>query len=303
MRTAGLAAVAVLLAGCASVPGGGGAGGCDLADGALDDAAFVIATAPAAGARVESGFGVSGCSRTFESTVVWRLRARNGSLLGQGTATGGGRGRAGAVRVQRAVHGRRAAGRPPRGLRGGRLRRRGLPAGADGAAAGAAALRLPPRDPVSGAERGKRAECLTTPTCATCAGAWRSRPRRWRPGTSRSARSWSARRAGARRGPQPRRRRRQDAPPGVRAGPLGGRQPDAGGAAPGDGLHLGRALPDVRRGARLGWARAHRLRGLVGAARGVANRARRPSAAGAAAADPGGGAGRRGGRAGGGAHG
>ena len=90
MRTAGLAAVAVLLAGCASVPGGGGAGGCDLADGALDDAAFVIATAPAAGARVESGFGVSGCSRTFESTVVWRLRARNGSLLGQGTATGGG---------------------------------------------------------------------------------------------------------------------------------------------------------------------------------------------------------------------
>ena len=90
MRTAGIAAVSVLLAGCAGAPGGGGGGGCDLSDGALSDAAFVIATAPTAGARVSSGFGVSGCSRTFESTVVWRLRARNGSLLGQGTATGGG---------------------------------------------------------------------------------------------------------------------------------------------------------------------------------------------------------------------
>ena len=89
MRGAFAAAMAILLAGCAEVPGGG-ADGCDLSDGALDDAAFVIATAPAAGARVSSGFGVSGCSRTFESTIVWRLHARNGSLLGQGTATGGG---------------------------------------------------------------------------------------------------------------------------------------------------------------------------------------------------------------------
>jgi hypothetical protein len=69
---------------------GGGTGGCDLSDGALGDAAFVIATAPAAGARVSSGFPVSGCSRTFESTVVWRLRARDGSLLARGHATGGG---------------------------------------------------------------------------------------------------------------------------------------------------------------------------------------------------------------------
>ena len=132
---------------------------------------------------------------------------------------------------------------------------------------------------------GGMSECLTT-TCGTCADAWRSRPRRWRPATSRSARCWSAGTEDTRRGPQPRRRRRRDAPPGVRAGPLGGRQPDAGGAAPGDGLYLGRALPDVRRGARLGRPRAHRLRGLLGAARGVAGRARRRSAARAAAADP-----------------
>ena len=84
----GLAA-AGLLAGCADLPTGGPAG-CDLSDGALDDAAFVIATAPEAGARVSSGFGVSGCSRTFESTVVWRLHGRDGALLAQGHATGGG---------------------------------------------------------------------------------------------------------------------------------------------------------------------------------------------------------------------
>jgi Immunoglobulin-like domain of bacterial spore germination len=89
MRNAGFATASILLAGCASLPTGAPAG-CDNADGALDDAAFVIATAPPAGARVSSGFGVSGCSRTFESTVVWRLHARDGSLLGQGTATGGG---------------------------------------------------------------------------------------------------------------------------------------------------------------------------------------------------------------------
>ena len=89
MRSLLAPTLAILLAGCASLPSGGPAG-CDNADGALDDAAFVIATAPAAGARVSSGFGVSGCSRTFESAIVWRLHARNGSLLAQGTASGGG---------------------------------------------------------------------------------------------------------------------------------------------------------------------------------------------------------------------
>lgn len=86
------ALAAVVLAGCAAAAGGDGAGadGCDLSDGGLDDAAFVIATAPAAGARVTSGFDVAGCSRTFESTVVWQLRARDGSVLGEGFTMGGG---------------------------------------------------------------------------------------------------------------------------------------------------------------------------------------------------------------------
>lgn len=63
---------------------------CVNTDGALSDAAFVIATAPVAGARVDSGFAVAGCSRTFESTVVWELKGRDGSILANGTAMGGG---------------------------------------------------------------------------------------------------------------------------------------------------------------------------------------------------------------------
>lgn len=63
---------------------------CADPDGALSDAAFVIVTAPVAGARVVTGFSVAGCSRTFESTVVWELRARDGSVVAEGNAMGGG---------------------------------------------------------------------------------------------------------------------------------------------------------------------------------------------------------------------
>lgn len=80
---------AVLLASCSSAQTGRPTG-CDLADGALADAAFVIATVPTAGARVASGFEVAGCSRTFESTIVWRLTGRDGRILAQGHASGGG---------------------------------------------------------------------------------------------------------------------------------------------------------------------------------------------------------------------
>ena len=63
---------------------------CDNDDGAFNEASFVIATAPEAGERVESGFAVSGCSRSFESSVQWRLIARDGSVLASGNAQGGG---------------------------------------------------------------------------------------------------------------------------------------------------------------------------------------------------------------------
>jgi hypothetical protein len=73
-----------------SLPGGSTADNCDNADGALGDAAFVIATKPNAGDRVESGFEVTGCSRTFESTVNWRLIGRDGTELAKGHTQGGG---------------------------------------------------------------------------------------------------------------------------------------------------------------------------------------------------------------------
>lgn len=54
------------------------------------DEPFVMVTAPAAGAKVKSVFAVTGCSRTFESTVAWTLTVRGGKELAKGTATGGG---------------------------------------------------------------------------------------------------------------------------------------------------------------------------------------------------------------------
>ena len=63
---------------------------CDNTDGAFNDAAFVVATAPEAGERVETGFEVKGCSRTFESNVQWKLLGRDGSALASGNTQGGG---------------------------------------------------------------------------------------------------------------------------------------------------------------------------------------------------------------------
>lgn len=54
------------------------------------DEPFVMVTAPAAGAKVTSGFAVNGCSRTFESTVTWTLTMRGGKELARGRARGGG---------------------------------------------------------------------------------------------------------------------------------------------------------------------------------------------------------------------
>jgi hypothetical protein len=63
---------------------------CANDDGAFDEASFVIATAPEAGERVQSGFTVSGCSRSFEGSVQWKLIARGGSVLASGNTQGGG---------------------------------------------------------------------------------------------------------------------------------------------------------------------------------------------------------------------
>jgi hypothetical protein len=88
MRRIPLALIAVAsLAGC----GGGRAtpDPCSNEDGALTNASFVFVEAPRSGDRVSNGFRASGCSSTFEGTIVWRLLARDGRALSRGVAQGG----------------------------------------------------------------------------------------------------------------------------------------------------------------------------------------------------------------------
>ncbi len=61
-----------------------------LCEGVPESAAFVIARRPVAGARVSPPFEVAGCSRTFESTVTWRLLSYDGAVVAEGVASGGG---------------------------------------------------------------------------------------------------------------------------------------------------------------------------------------------------------------------
>ena len=63
---------------------------CANDDGAFNEAAFVLVTKPQAGERVESGFAVVGCSRSFEGNVQWKLIARDGAELASGNTQGGG---------------------------------------------------------------------------------------------------------------------------------------------------------------------------------------------------------------------
>ena len=76
---------------------------CANDDGAFDEASFVVATKPEAGARVESGFAVKGCSRTFEGDVQWKLLGRDGSVLASGNTQGGGVDGPGGVLLHRAL--------------------------------------------------------------------------------------------------------------------------------------------------------------------------------------------------------
>jgi hypothetical protein len=75
---------------CRAVCGGQQPDACDNSDGALTDRSFIIVSTPTSGIRVQSGFTVEGCSRTFESNVPWRLVDRDGNELAAGATTGGG---------------------------------------------------------------------------------------------------------------------------------------------------------------------------------------------------------------------
>ena len=63
---------------------------CSNTDNALNGTAFVFVSAPVIGARVSSGFTVTGCSKSFESTVDWELTDRDGRTLAKGVTQGGG---------------------------------------------------------------------------------------------------------------------------------------------------------------------------------------------------------------------
>jgi hypothetical protein len=63
---------------------------CDPIDPVLADSSFIAVVMPTAGLRTSSPLDVRGCSRTFESNVVWELRARDGRTLASGHTTGGG---------------------------------------------------------------------------------------------------------------------------------------------------------------------------------------------------------------------
>jgi hypothetical protein len=79
------------LAGCGGGGGGEKADACASAEGAPGNTAFVFVQAPNSGERVSSGFLVTGCSSTFEATVNWRLRGRDGHQLASGFSQGGSR--------------------------------------------------------------------------------------------------------------------------------------------------------------------------------------------------------------------
>jgi len=63
---------------------------CANADGALTRAGLIFVQAPRSGERVSSGFRVTGCSSTFEASVSWRIRGRDGKALASGFTQGGG---------------------------------------------------------------------------------------------------------------------------------------------------------------------------------------------------------------------
>ncbi|HSM18539.1 MAG TPA: Gmad2 immunoglobulin-like domain-containing protein, partial [Gemmatimonadales bacterium] len=63
---------------------------CNPIDPVLANSSFVAVIEPTAGLRASSPLQVRGCSRTFESNVVWELRSRDGRILATGHTSGGG---------------------------------------------------------------------------------------------------------------------------------------------------------------------------------------------------------------------
>lgn len=92
MVTRSLTSISAAVVTAALLTGCGGereADVCANADGALTEAGFIFVQAPRSGERVSSGFRVTGCSSTFEASVNWRIRGRDGEVLARGFTQGG----------------------------------------------------------------------------------------------------------------------------------------------------------------------------------------------------------------------
>lgn len=63
---------------------------CEALPAVLLDSSFVLVTSATAGTVIEPGTEVSGCSRTFESHIDWRLLDRDGNEVAAGFTMGGG---------------------------------------------------------------------------------------------------------------------------------------------------------------------------------------------------------------------
>ncbi|MGE0640734.1 MAG: copper resistance protein NlpE N-terminal domain-containing protein [Thermoanaerobaculia bacterium] len=79
------------LAALALAPAAGAQGNaCSTLEPVLLGSSFVLVQSPEAGSRIGPGTTVSGCSRTHEGNVGWRLVGRDGRVLSEGHASGGG---------------------------------------------------------------------------------------------------------------------------------------------------------------------------------------------------------------------
>ena len=88
IRSVLLSASMVALSSCATEAASVDA--CAALEPSLAESSFVLVQSPAAGQRAMSPMRLYGCSRTFESNVVWELRGRDGRLLSSGHTMGGG---------------------------------------------------------------------------------------------------------------------------------------------------------------------------------------------------------------------
>ena len=83
----GWAALALAAMGCA---GEANESPCADLDSVLTASSFIVVRHPSPGESSKSPLHVTGCSRTFESNVVWELHGRDGRVVASGFTTGGG---------------------------------------------------------------------------------------------------------------------------------------------------------------------------------------------------------------------